>query len=167
MKQYGRLVALFAVVVIIMLGFYIFRQAAAPESSIIAGEKKRLEASIDKDRLQKDRAYAAQAGDKLAFLDLQQARAFLKENKPDQAVELLKKLIADEQGKAKGQARRSASYMQEVHYYEALQQAYSMKNDEAGAERAGEQRAQLMTRAEEARKRERLSEGRSVGMNGE
>ncbi len=168
MKQYGRVVVLFAVVVVLLLVFYVFRQASAPESSIIAAEKKKVAASFDKERVEKDPVQAAEFREKMAFLDLQQALAYLKENKPGDAEAMLQKLISDEQGKSKGSIpRRAVSYQQEARYYEVLQQAYSMKHDEAGAERAGDQRSQLMARADAARKSERLSEGKSVGVNGE
>lgn len=168
MKQYGRIVGLVAVVIVLVLVFYVFRQASVPESTIIAREKKRVAASVDKDRIGKDEVFAADHRDKMAFLDLQQAEAFLKENKPDEAAAVLRKLIADEQGKSKGPIpRRSASYLQEARYFEVLQRVYMQKHDDAGAERAAEQRNQITARAETLRRSERLGEGRSVGVNGE
>jgi len=165
MKQYLRIVVLFVVAVVLLLVFTVFRKASAPESSIIAGEKKKIEASLDKNRT-KDPIYAAGVQEKLRLLDYRIAVAYNKENKPDDAITVLQKLIAQEESKSAG-ARRSASYEKEANYYEALQAAYALKHDDAGAERANDRRRQAAARAEEAKKKERLEDGRSVGINGE
>jgi hypothetical protein len=158
---------LFSVVVVLLLVVYVFKRASAPESAIIAKERSRLAASLDKGREQKDPVYARNIEQKLQLLDFQQAEAHVKENKPDEAIKLLQTLISTEQGRSKAGPRRSASYDREARYYEALRNAYSLKQDEAAMERANDQRSQLLAQAEKARKSERLSEGKSAGVNGE
>jgi hypothetical protein len=167
MGRYGRIVILFAVVVVLLLVVYVFKRASAPESSIIAKERNRLAASIDKDRQQKDLVYARDMEAKLEFLDSRRAEAYVKEESPDEAIKLLQALIGNEQGRSKTGHRRSSSYAREAGYFETLQNAYRLKQDQAGAERAGEQRTQLLAKAESARRSERLSEGTSVGIGGE
>lgn len=167
MRQYGRLLILFVAAVVLLLVLYVFRQASAPESAIIEKERNRMAAALDKDRVKKDQAYARDVEDKLRFLDLQQAEAYVKENKADEAIKLLQALIGAEESTSKAGPRRSTSYDKEAGYYEVLQTAYSQKNDKAGAERASDNRNKLREKAEAERKRERLSEGRSVGVNGE
>ncbi|HUJ17420.1 MAG TPA: hypothetical protein VL197_05445 [Nitrospirota bacterium] len=168
MKINMRLVALFTAAVALAAGFYIVQQASAPESSIIAREKKRIAASFDKSRVEKDPVYAIEFQDKLQVLDYRLAMAYKSEDKPDAAIAVLQKLIADEEGgSSQGGVRRSASYLKEVRYYDALQALYGMKHDEATAERAMERRNDLMARAEAAKRRERMEEGKSIGVGGE
>lgn len=168
MKTYVKLIVLFAVIGVLLAGFLLFRQASAPESAIIAREKEKLSASLDKGRMEKDPVYAFEMQDRLQFLDFQMAVAYNKENKPDKAVPVLEKLISDEQAKNKGDIpRRSRSYQAEASYYEALQESCSLKHDQAGEERAINRRAQLRASAEQAKRRERAEEGKSVGASGE
>lgn len=165
MKSYLRILVLFLVAAAVLLVFYMFRRATAPESAIIAKEKNRMAAAADKDRMDKDPIYAHDVKEKLQFLDYTLALAYNNENNPDAAIMVLQKLIGDEETKNKaGAPRRSRSYLNEAQYYEALQKSYSLKHDEAGAERARDRWTQIMARAEAAKRQERLEEGKSVGM---
>ncbi len=168
MKTYLRIIALFVVVGLIVLVFTLFRQATAPESAIIAKERSRVAATEDKSRMGKDPVYAVEIRSKLRFLDYRVAVAYNKENKPDDAINLLQQLISSEETVGKGGIpRRSRSYRDEARYYEALQQAYVLKHDEAGAERANQRRLDAIARAIETGRKERSEEGKSVGILGE
>lgn len=167
MKTYVRIVVLFFVVAMLMVLFYAFRRAAAPESAIIERQRNKMSASVDKSRLEKDTIYAVGVRKKLEALQFGLAMAYNKENKPDEAISLLRKLIAGEQQKNKSGARRSLSYENEARYYDALRRSYELKQDKAGEERAVELQNELLSRAAAAKRKERLEEGRSVGLKGE
>jgi hypothetical protein len=147
MKTYLRIAALVVVVAVILVAFSVFRRAAAPESEIIAGERKRVAASFDKSRVEKDPIYAFEFQDKLQFLDYRLATAYNREEKPDAAITVLQGLIADEESKNESGVRRSRSYFNEARYNEALQASYGLKHDDTGAERAGERRSELLEKA--------------------
>lgn len=78
--------------------------------------------------------------DKIASLDFDLARAYIREKRPDDAIEILQKLIRDNRhrknfyGEPMGMV--SAFYGMEVLYYEALADAYTQKNDKESAEKA-------------------------------
>lgn len=167
MKPYLRIIALFVAVAALMLLFTMFRRATAPESAIIGKERSRVAASLDKGRMEKDPVYAAEMRKKLRFLDYTIAVAYNKENKPDQAISALQQLISDEAANKSALPRRSRSYRDEARYYEALQQSYALKRDDAGAERANQRRLEATARAEETRKKEQREEGTSVGNRAE
>ncbi len=168
MKTYVRIILLFVVVALIVLIFTLFRQATAPESAIIAKERIRVAAEEDKGRMQKDPVYAFEIGSRLRFLDYRIAQAYNNENEPDKAISLLQQLISSEETTGKSSIpRRSRSYQDEARYYEALEQAYVLKHDEAGAERANQRRLEAIARAIESGRKERREEGKSVGLRGE
>jgi hypothetical protein len=167
MRKYSRLAVLFLVAAVVLLLFNLFRQAAAPESAIIEREKERFVESFDKVRAEKDAVYAREFKETTRYLDYRTAVAYNKENKPDKAIAILQQLIKDEAAGDSGKARRSRSYQNEARYYDTLQISYSLKHVPEEAVRAWEQRDRLMAEAEEAKRRERLEEGKSVGLLGE
>ena len=164
MKTYVKIAILSVVVVLIMLAVYTMRRVSAPESAIIAHERDAIYAARDKNRLEKDETYAVEMRDRLQFLDLRTAVAYIAENNPDAAIAVIQKLIAEEEAQAKsGVARRSRSYVNEMRFYETLENAYELKKDEAGARKAMEAYDALLQKAAEARKRESREEGKHVG----
>jgi len=114
--------------------------------------------------MEKDPAYALGLQDKLRFLDYSQANAYNAENKPDEAIAILERLIRDEEAKGQqGAPRRSRSYLNEARYYEALEASFDTKHDEAGVKKAKERRLFLMGRAAEVEKQESSEEGKHLG----
>ncbi len=168
MKTYLRIAVLSVVAAAVLFTVYLVRQASVPQSAIIAMERYKIYASRDKGRMESDRLYALDIQEKLDFLDYRLAVACNAEDKPDEAITVLQKLINNEEAKGKsGTPRRARSYLNEARYYEALKESYDLKRDEAGGKAAVEQRAELMTRAAEAGRRESSGEGKSVGSSGE
>jgi hypothetical protein len=102
--------------------------------------------------------------ERLQLLDLRTAAAHIAENNPDEAIAIIQKLIAEEEAHAKGSiGGRSRTYVNEVRFYEMLMDAYELKKDEAGAQKAKEAHDALLLKAEEARKQESQEEGKLVG----
>jgi hypothetical protein len=168
MKPYVKITILFVVVALIMFAFYAMQRVSAPESAIIAHERDAIYAARDKNRMEKDETYAVEMRDRLQFLDLRIAAAYIAENNPDAAIALIQKLIADEEARAKKDiAPRSRSYVSESHFYEILKNAYELKKDEAGVKKATEAYDMLLLKAAEARKRESAEEGKHVGSAGD
>lgn len=168
MKTYLRIAVLSVVAAAVLFTAYLVRQASAPQSAIVAMERYKVYASRDKGRMESDRLYALDIQEKLDFLDYRLAVACNEEDKPDEAITVLQKLINNEEAKGKnGAPRRARSYLNEARYYEALKESYDLKHDEAGGKTAAEKRAELMTMAAEAGKRESSEEGKSVGSSGE
>jgi hypothetical protein len=164
MKTYVKITILFVVVAVIMFAVYAMRRVSAPESAIIAHERDAIYAARDKNRMEKDSTYAVEMRDRLQFLDLRTAVAYIAENDPDAAIAVIQKLIAEEEAQAKsGVDRRSRSYVNEMRFYETLENAYELKKDEAGAKKAMEAYDALLQKAAEARKRESTEEGKQVG----
>lgn len=163
MKTYWRIAVFFIAVVAVLLGLLLFRQAVKPESAIIAGERNKFAASQEKQRMETDPAYASEFQSTLRFLDYRLAVAYNKEKKPDDAIAVLEKLVSGEEAKDKsGALRSSRSYLDEVQYYETLEESYLLKNDQKGAENARQRRTALMAKAEAAKKRENREEGTSA-----
>jgi hypothetical protein len=167
MKHYFRLVVLFVVVAGLVIVFYAAKQAAAPESAIIAKERDRMMAGFDKARAGRDPLYAIEFEDKSAFIDYQLALALIRENEPDRAIAVLQKLIAQEEVSGGGGLRRYRSFQKEAGYYEVLAQAYELKQDAAAVQKAAETRTALLAKAEDAKRKERQEEGRWVGRSGD
>jgi len=164
MKAYLRLIVFFAVAAAAALAFYVARQATEPQSAIIARESSKFYASRDQNRMKSDPIYAGEVREKTAFLDYRRALAFNAENRPDKAIEILQRLIREEEAKGNGGIpRRSRSYMKEADYYEALKEAFELKNDPAEVNRALDQYARLRTKALELRRLESTEDGRLVG----
>lgn len=168
MKNYAPVVLLFVVAAMIPVFFLFWSASAAPESVVITVERNKLEESLDKMmRKENDPIYARTCEMKLQNLDYHLAMAYIKENKPDAAIGLLKKLISYEEENGGGARRRYRSCRNEARYYEVLEQSYALKQDTVGADRANQHRDKLMVIAQAEKKREELEEGRSVGLKGE
>jgi hypothetical protein len=166
MKTPVKIGALFFVFVVIVFALFLLKEASKPESSIIAAERDNLARFLDKDRAQKDENYIRDLKDKQQFLGYRLALAYTAENKPDEAVAVLDKMIRDEEAKTPGgRPRRSRSYFDEARYYEALVRAYELKKDDAGAQKAARIHDELLARALEQKRQEERGEGKSVGMN--
>jgi hypothetical protein len=166
MKTPLKITALFFVVAVIAFALFLMKEASKPESSIIAAERDKLSRSLDKDRDQKDENYVRDLKNKQQFLSYRLALAYTAENKPDQAVAVLDKMIRDEEAKTPGgRPRRSRSYFDEARYYDALIRVYELKKDDTGAQKAARIHDELMSRALEQKKQEERGEGKSVGMN--
>jgi hypothetical protein len=166
MKTPLKITALFFVVAVIAFALFLMKEASKPESSIIAAERDKLSRSLDKDRDQKDENYVRDLKNKQQFLSYRLALAYTAENKPDEAVAVLDKMIRDEEAKTPGgRPRRSRSYFDEARYYDALIRAYELKKDDTGAQKAARIHDELMARALEQKKQEERGEGKSVGMN--
>lgn len=158
----------FVIAVSILFFIYVVKQTSAPESNIIAKERDQIYASRDKSRLEKDPTYAREFQDKLQFLGYRLAVAYNAENRPDEAITVLKQLISDEEVKGKtGIFRRSRSYLNEAQYYEALKESYDLKHDEENAQKAAKSREDLLAKAADLRIRESREEGKSVGLHAE
>ena len=166
MKTPVKIAALFFVFAVIAFAVFLMKEASKPESSIITAERDKLARSLDKARAQKDENYIRDLKDKQQFLSYRLALAYTAENKPDEAVAVLEKMINDEEAKlTSGRPRRSRSYFDEARYYEALIRAYELKKDDAGAQKAARNHDELLARALEQKRQEERGEGKSVGMN--
>ena len=164
MKGYLRLIVFFFTAAAILIVIYLARQATEPQSAIFARERNRFYASRDKDRMSTDPVYAGEVRDRAAFLDYRLAVAYNTEHKPDQAIEILQRLINEEEAREKGGLpRRSRSYMREADYFEALKESFELKNDAAGVNRALDRYTRLRTKALELRRLENREDGRHVG----
>jgi hypothetical protein len=163
-----RLMVFFIAAIAILLLIYVVKQTSAPESVIIAKERNKMYASRDKNRLEQDPLYSRELQDKLQFLDVRLAIAYNAENRPDEAIAVLQRLIGEEEAKGKtGVLRRSRSYLNEARYYEVLKESYDIKHDEDNAQKAAKNREDLLVRAAELRTREGREEGKSVGLRAE
>ena len=168
MRKYLRLLVFFAVVVVILVVVNMVRQTTAPESVIIARERDKMQDSQDKKRLEGDPLYARQFQDRIHFLEYRLAIAYNAENRPDEAIAVLQRLIGDEEAhRETANLRLSQSYLNEAEYYEVLKESYDIKHDEGKAQKAAKSREDLLTRAAELREREGREEGKSVGLRGE
>jgi len=164
MKTYLRLTILVAVVAAILLAVYLVRQAAVPQSAIIAKERSRLYASRDKKRMANDPAYAGELADKLDLLDYWTAAAYNDENKPDKAIAILQRLINDEEARGRGGIpRRSRSYMHEANYYEVLKESFELKHEGAEVNKALDRYTQLKIKAAELKRLESREDGKYLG----
>ncbi len=168
MKTFLRLALLFITAGAILIVVYVAKQASAPASAVIARERNRVYAERDKSRMENDPIYAVEFQDRLLMLDYRLALAYNAENKPDDAIAVLQRLIGDEEAKGNsGPPRRSRSYLNEASYYKALKESFDLKHDDAAATRAAAHSEELMARAEQRKKIESSEEGKSVGVHGE
>ena len=168
MKTYVKIAVLFIVAALIVFAVYALQRASLPESAIIAHERDAIYASRDKIRMEKDVTYAVDMRDRMQFLDLRTAAAHIAENNPDAAIAVIRKLIAEEEAHAaSGVARRSRSYVSEMHFYETLASAYELKKDDDGAKKAMATHDTFLQQAAEAKKRENTEEGKHVGLAGD
>ncbi len=168
MKTFFRLLIVFVIAAVVAVVIQAVKRASEPQSAIIAQERNKLSGSIDKSRAEKDPAYAREMGDKLRFLDYRTALAYNSENKPDEAIAILQKLINGEQARGAGGGQRySRSYFDEARYYDAIKESYELKNDAVAAQNAAEMRKKLLAQGEELSRREAQEEGESLGSAGE
>jgi predicted Zn-dependent protease len=166
MKISLKIGALFIAAVVVAFTLFTLREASKPESAIIAAERDKLARSLDKDRAQKDQDYARDLHDKLQFLGYRLAVAYIAENKPNDAIVVLEKMIKDEEATSSvNRPRRSRSYFDEARYYEELIGAYELKGDDTDAIKAARLHDELQVRASELKRQEERDEGKSVGMN--
>ncbi len=168
MRKYLRLMVFFAVVVVILVAVNMVRQTTAPESVIIARERDKMQDSRDKQRLEGDPLYVRQFQDKIHFLEYRLAIAYNAENRPDEAIAILQRLIGDEESQRKtADVRLPQSYLNEAQYYEVMKESYDIKHDGDKAQKAAKSREDLLVTAAELRERESKEEGKSVGLRGE
>jgi len=168
MKTYMKITILFIAVALILFAVYAMQRVSLPESAIIAHEREALSASRDKNRMEKDTAYAVDMRSRLQFLDLRIAVAYIAENNPDGAIALVQKMIAEEEAHIQqAAAPHSRSYVNEMRFTETLKNAYELKKDEAGAKKATAALEALQLKAADARKRESREEGKHVGSAGD
>ena len=164
MKAYVKITVLFIVVAAVLLVFYLMRESSKPESAIIAAERANLVHTKDIKRAEQDPVYAASLESKLRFLDYRQAVAYNSENRPDDAIVLLLRIIKEESRLKDGIPRRSRSYTAEAQYYESLATSYQLKKDSDAENKAMQNREELLARAAETKKIEDLAEGKSINM---
>jgi predicted Zn-dependent protease len=164
LKPFIKIAALFIVAAVVLLVLFLMRESTKPESDIIAAERADLARLKDNKRAEQDPVYAASLESKLRFLDYRQAVAYNSENRPDNAIAVLRRIISEESQKKDGMPRRSRSYTAEAQYYEALATSYELKKDPDEAKKAMQSREELLARAAETRKIEDLAEGKSINM---
>jgi len=169
MRRHIRLIVFFiGAIAILFFIIFVVKRTSAPESIIIAKERDRIYASRDKTLMKKDPLYVRELQDKLQFLDYRLAVAYNAENRPDEAISVLQRLINDEEAKGgTGTPRRSRSYLNEAQYYEELKKSYDLKHEEDNSQKSTRSRESLMDKAAELRLRESREEGKSVGMYAE
>src|SRR5512142_2505209 len=97
MKTYLKIALLVFAVVAVAFALFIMKEASKPESSIIAGERDRLARSVDEDCAKKDEDYSRDLENELQFLGYRLALAYIAENKADEAIAVLDKMIQDEE----------------------------------------------------------------------
>ena len=90
--------------------------------------------------------------------------AYNSENRPDDAIVILLRIIKAESQLKDGIPRRSRSYAAEAQYYEALATSYELKNDIDAGKKAIQNREELLVHVAETRKIEELAEGKSINM---
>jgi len=164
MNTYAKITILFVVAGLVMFAVYAMQRVSEPESAIIKHERDALYAGRDKNRMEKDPTYAVEMRERLQFLDLRIAAAYIAQNDPDAAIAAVQKLIAEEEAHRKfAVAPHSRSYVSEMRFTEMLKDAYELKKDDAGAKKAREAYDALLVKAAEARKRENSEEGKQVG----
>lgn len=163
MKQYRKLVIFFVAAAAIVLLVVLARTLLSPMSAMIAKERDALSRGVDRDRAAKDPAYAREMEETLQRMEYRLALAYNREEKPDKAIDVLRKLIDSVEAKDKsGVSRNSRSLFDEARWYEALAESYELKKDPAGAGMARKDRRNLLTKGEELAKQEARREGTSV-----
>jgi hypothetical protein len=162
MKPHIKITALFIVVAVILLLFFFIKESSKPESAIIAAERDELVRHKDDKNVKQNPAYASNFESKLRFIAYRQAVAYNSENRPDDAIVVLQRIINEESTQNNEIPRRSRSYTAEAQYYEALGTSYELKKDPETAKKAMKRRDELLKRAMEIRKIEDLTEGKSI-----
>jgi predicted Zn-dependent protease len=166
MKAYLKIASLFGIAVMAVLVLYVLRQASKPESAIIAAELETLARSKDPARAEKDPLYARDFEEKLQFLDYRLAVAYNSENRPDEAIVILERLIKGEETRQRsGSPRHSRSYAQAARYYDALIDSFELKGDDESAKKAAGLREEMLAAASERRKIEDQGEGKYIDLH--
>jgi predicted Zn-dependent protease len=162
MKPYIKITTLFIVVAVVLLLFIFIKESSKPESAIIAAERAELVRHKDDKKAKQNPVYASNFESKMRFIDYRLAVAYNSENRPDDAIVVLQRIISEESMQNNEIPRRSRSYTVEAQYYEALAKSYVLKKDPETAEKAMKRRDELLKRAMEIRKIEDLAEGKSI-----
>jgi hypothetical protein len=166
MKVYLKIAALAGIAVAVVLVPYLLREAPKPGSSLIILEREKLARSKDEARAGKDLFYARDFEEKLQSLDYRLAVAYNSENRPDEAIVTLERLIKGEETRQRGGLPRSSrSYLNAARYYEALTASYELKKDDGNAKKAARLRGEMLETAAERRKREEQGEGKFIDLN--
>jgi hypothetical protein len=145
---------------------YLLREAPKPESSLIILEREKLARSKDEARAGKDPFYARDFEEKLQFLDYRLAVVYNSENRPDEAIVTLERLIKGEETRERGGLPRpSRSYMNAARYCEALIASFTLKKDDGNAKKAARLREEMLETAAERKKMEEQGEGKFIDLN--
>jgi tetratricopeptide (TPR) repeat protein len=158
MRLIVKILAFFSLAAVVVLVVYGTRRASLSESEIILQERSNLSRMLEQAGSQKEPSHELE--EKLRFLDYRLASVYNAEGKPDAAIAVLEKLIAQERSRAQ---RKADSYSNEARYQEALARSYTLKKDEARAASALKLHDELMAKAIEQRKQERRGDGKFVG----
>lgn len=164
MKSYAKIALLFIGVAAIVLVLYVTKETSQPESGIIAEERARLARSKDNRRAEQDPLYAINFENNLRYTDYRLAVAYNSENRPDDAIAILERIIKDESQEKNGILRRSRSYATVARYYEALAKSFELKKEPDLMNKAMQSREEMLAKAAELRKKEDLAEGKSIDM---
>jgi len=164
-RSYLKIAALFIGVVAVVLVLYVIKETSKPESGIIAEERARFARSKDNSRARQDLLYATSFENKLRFIDYRLAVAYNSENRPDDAIAILERIIKEESQEKNGIPLRSQSYAAAAIYYEALARSYELKQNPDNMKKAMQSREEMLSTAEELRKKEDLEEGKLLNTN--
>jgi predicted Zn-dependent protease len=159
-KPYVKIAALCIAVVAVMLILYVMKETSKPESGIIAEERARFARSKDNSRAEQDVLYATSFDNKLRFIDYRLAAAYNSENRPDDAIAILQRIIKEESQEKNGIPLRSSNYSAAAQYYEALARSYELKQDPDNMKKATQSRGEMLSAALESKKKEDLEEGK-------
>lgn len=165
MKSYLKIAALCIAVVAVALILYFMKETSKPESGIIAEERATFARSKDNRRAGQDLLYATSFENKLRFIDYRLAVAYNSENRPDDAIAILQRIIKEESQEDNGIPRRSQNYAAAAQYYEALARSYELKQEPDNVKMAMQSRGEMLSAARESKKKEDLEEGKLLNTN--
>ena len=138
-------------------------RADEPASSRIAKERERIARIFAEGQERNNTGAAKDAAERLADLDQRLARAYLAEEKYDKAIVVLERLITNEESRVGAEGRSARSYRTLSRYYEELADAHERMQHEIEAMSAKNKRIEMLSKAEDAKRREALREGKTVG----
>ncbi|HXY53073.1 MAG TPA: hypothetical protein VEM40_00180 [Nitrospirota bacterium] len=162
MKPSLKIAALIAGAAVVVLILHLMKETSKPESSIIEEERARFSRSKDIGRAGQDLLYASSFENRLRFLDYRLAVAYNSENRPNDAITILERMIKEESGEHNGIPPRSRNYTVAAQYYEELARSYELKQDPDNAKKAMQNREKMLALATESRIKENLSEGKTI-----
>ena len=162
MKLYMKIAALFVGIAAVVLVLYLMKGTSKPESNIIEEERARFSRSKDNNRARQDLLYTTSFENKLRFIDYRLAVVYNSENRPDDAIAILERIISEESKEKNGIPLRSRNYTAAAQYYEALARSYELKQDPDNMKKAMQDRENMLTLALESRKKENLAEGKKI-----